>query len=225
MEDIIRFLEQLRRHNNREWFEANKLWYSDVKARFDGLVARLIDAIAAFDPSVAGLAVKDCTYRIYRDTRFSPNKEPYKTHFGAYFCPRGKKSGYAGYYFHVEPQGDGLIGGHLLSAGLFMPEPNVLKSVRDEILDNGERFAAAVRGASGFSLNAENRLKRAPAGFPSDSPYVEYLKLKDVYLEKFVDDRFMLQADLVESVARELRATMPFIALLNRAVDYAREEM
>ena len=66
---------------------------------------------------------------------------------------------------------------------------------------------------------------RAPAGFPSDSPYVEYLKLKDVYLEKFVDDRFMLQADLVESVARELRATMPFIALLNRAVDYAREEM
>ena len=106
-----------------------------------------------------------------------------------------------------------------------MPEPNVLKSVRDEILDNGERFAAAVRGASGFSLNAENRLKRAPAGFPSDSPYVEYLKLKDVYLEKFVDDRFMLQADLVESVAREFRATMPFIALLNRAVDYAREEM
>ena len=148
MEDIIRFLEQLRRHNNREWFEANKLWYRDVKARFDGLVARLIDAIAAFDPSVAGLAVKDCTYRIYRDTRFSPNKEPYKTHFGAYFCPRGKKSGYAGYYFHVEPQGDGLIGGHLLSAGLYMPEPNVLKSVRDEILDNGERFAAAVRGAS-----------------------------------------------------------------------------
>ena len=182
MEDIIRFLEQLRRHNNREWFEANKLWYRDVKARFDGLVARLIDAIAAFDPSVAGLAVKDCTYRIYRDTRFSSNKEPYKTHFGAYFCPRGKKSGYAGYYFHVEPQGDGLIGGHLLSAGLYMPEPN-------------------------------------------DSPYVEYLKLKDVYLEKFVDDRFMLQADLVESVARELRATMPFIALLNRAVDYAREEM
>ena len=157
MEDIIRFLEQLRRHNNREWFEANKLWYRDVKARFDGLVARLIDAIAAFDPSVAGLAVKDCTYRIYRDTRFSPNKEPYKTHFGAYFCSRGKKSGYAGYYFHVEPQGDGLIGGHLLSAGLYMPEPNVLKSVRDEIFDNGERFAAAVRGASGFSLNAENR--------------------------------------------------------------------
>ena len=156
MEDIIRFLEQLRRHNNREWFEANKLWYRDVKARFDGLVARLIDAIAAFDPSVAGLAVKDCTYRIYRDTRFSPNKEPYKTHFGAYFCPRGKKSGYAGYYFHVEPQGDGLIGGHLLSAGLYMPEPNVLKSVRDEIFDNGERFVErgepAETGAGRFSV-------------------------------------------------------------------------
>ena len=93
MEDIIRFLEQLRRHNNREWFEANKLWYRDVKARFDGLVARLIDAIAAFDPSVAGLAVKDCTYRIYRDTRFSPNKEPYKTHFGAYFLSSREKVG------------------------------------------------------------------------------------------------------------------------------------
>ena len=153
MEDIIRFLEQLRRHNNREWFEANKLWYRDVKARFDGLVARLIDAIAAFDPSVAGLAVKDCTYRIYRDTRFSPNKEPYKTHFGAYFCPRGKKSGYAGYYFHVEPQGDGLIGGHLLSAGLYMPEPNVLKSVRDEsVRFFVERGEPAETGAGWFSV-------------------------------------------------------------------------
>ena len=59
MENIIRFLEQLRRHNNREWFEANKLWYRDVKARFDGLVARLIDAIAAFDPSdLPGYAVQ-----------------------------------------------------------------------------------------------------------------------------------------------------------------------
>ncbi|MFR5871178.1 MAG: DUF2461 domain-containing protein [Alistipes sp.] len=223
MEDIIRFLEQLRRHNNREWFEANKLWYRDVKARFDGLVARLIDAIAAFDRG-RWAAVKDRTIGFTGIRGSVRTKNPTNPFRGLFLSSR-EKSGYAGYYFHVEPQGDGLIGGHLLSAGLYMPEPNVLKSVRDEIFDNGERFAAAVRGASGFSLNAENRLKRAPAGFPSDSPYVEYLKLKDVYLEKFVDDRFMLQADLVESVAREFRATMPFIALLNRAVDYAREEM
>ena len=90
MEDIIRFLEQLRRHNNREWFEANKLWYRDVKARFDGLVARLIDAIAAFDPSVAGLAVKDCTYRIRGSVG---TKKLRKAFSGLIFVLAGKSRG------------------------------------------------------------------------------------------------------------------------------------
>ena len=134
MKSVIDFLVGLRSDNSKEWFDAHKAEYKAAKAEFEDFTAQLIDGIAGFDPSVRGLAVKDCTYRIYRDIRFSNDKTPYKTHMGAYICRGGKKSGNAGYYFHVEPAGDGgMIGGHLLTAGLYMPEPEVLRSVREDI--------------------------------------------------------------------------------------------
>lgn len=225
MKKIIAFLSELRENNDREWFARNKTRYEEIRQEFDAFVEQLIVAIARFDPSVAGLSVKDCTYRIYRDTRFSKNKEPYKTHIGAYVCSGGKKSGRAGYYFHIEPKGDGLIGGNLMSSGLYMPEPNVLRSIRDEFYDNGKQMLAAIAKAKGFRLNGENKLKRVPAGYAADSPYAEYLKLKDIYLERFFDDDFLLQDRLAEAAAAEFRKTAGFTALLNRAVDFAREEM
>lgn len=224
MNHVIEFLRQLRMNNNREWFEANKLWYKEVQTEFNGFVERLIAGIARFDSSIQGLTVKDCTYRIYRDTRFSPNKDPYKTHIGAYICRGGKKSGYAGYYFHIEPQGEGgLLGGNLMSAGLYMPEPDVLKSIRDEIFDNGAQVEAAVKQARGFRIAENNKLKRVPKGFPPDSPYAEYLKLKDVYLEKFIDDDYLLQPSLAEKAAAEFKKTARFVELMNRAADFAYE--
>ena len=95
---------------------------------FEEFTAKLIDGIAAFDPSVRGLTVKDCTWRIFRDTRFSPDKTPYKTHMGAFVAPRGKKGGYSGYYFHVEPVWDerSWSHGHQLTTGLYCPLPEVL---------------------------------------------------------------------------------------------------
>ena len=124
-------------------------------------------------PASAGLHL-----RIARDTRFSNDKSPYKTHIGAYIAPKGKKSGFAGYYFHIEPCADSLVGCNLLSAGLYCPEPTVLRSVREEILDNGEEIEAAVGKARGFRLYEGNKLKRIPTGFPADSEYAEMLKLK-----------------------------------------------
>ncbi len=135
MKQILDFLSDLRANNNREWFNANKSRYKEAEAKFGELGERLIGLVGGFDPSVRGLTLRDCTYRIYRDTRFSHDKTPYKTHFGLYICPGGKKSGNAGYYFHVEPTGvggesdgggGGMIGGHLLDAGIYMPEPAVL---------------------------------------------------------------------------------------------------
>ena len=105
MEQIYDFLKQLAANNNREWFNANKAHYLEVQAKFNKFAEELIEAISQWDEDIAAsnLTVKDCTYRIYRDTRFSKNKAPYKTHMGVFICKGGKKAPYAGYYFHIEP--------------------------------------------------------------------------------------------------------------------------
>lgn len=215
MKNILDFLGELKENNNREWFEANKERYKALQEQFNGFTQQLIDGITIFDPAVKGVSVKDCTYRIYRDVRFSPNKEPYKTHMGAYICPGGKKSGMAGYYFHLEP------GNAILAVGLHCPEPNVVKSVRDEIFDNGVEFEKAIKEAKGFIMDFSSKLQRVPRGFPADTSYAEYLKLKefDLIAPLAVDE------NLLENVLMKFKTAKHFNDLLNRAVKYAREEM
>lgn len=225
MKKVLDFLAELLYNNDRNWFEANKSRYKEALAEFNGVVEALIAEIGIFDPEIRGLTVKDCTYRIYRDVRFSHDKSPYKTHMGAYFCRGGKKSGYSGYYFHIEPKGEQLLGGNFLTTGVYMPEPKELRSIRDEIFDNGENFLSIVKQARGFSLDRSNSLKRTPTGYPSGTPYDEYLRLKDVYLVQPVSDEFLLGDRLAERVAAEFKKTYAFNQLMNRALEFAREEM
>lgn len=226
MREVVAFLRQLHAHNDRVWFDENRAEYQRVKALFHAFVGELIDAVASFDPSIAGLRVCDCTYRINRDTRFSPDKSPYKTYMGAYLAPHGKKSGYAGYYFHVEPvDEEGNPWQSQLTAGLYMPEPVVLRSIRDEIFDNGAEVAAAIRRAEGFRLFRGNQLKRTPKGYPAGSQYDDLLRMKDLFLQQNIDDEFLCGTHLLERTVAEFRKTKPFVDLLNRAVQYAHEEM
>ena len=225
MKEVIDFFRRLHDNNDREWFDAHRAEWTRVKGLFGAFTERLIEGVASFDPSVRGVRVQDCTYRIARDTRFSPDKSPYKTYIGAYIAPKGKKSGFAGYYFHIEPCADSLVWCNMLSAGLYCPEPTVLRSVREEILDNGAAIAAAIGRARGFRLCRTNSLKRVPTGFPADSEWSDMLKLKDFYLEKPVTEEFLLADDLLERTLAEFRRTQPFVAILNRAVQYAYEEM
>ena len=220
MKNILAFLDGLKRNNDRTWFEANRNWYREVKEEFDGFVGELISGIASFDAEVSGLDVRDCTYRIYRDTRFSADKSPYKTHMGAFICRGGKKSGYSGYYFHVEPAGEGFLGGSMIVTGVYMPSAAMLKSIREEILEDGERFWESLAAAEGFALNRDAVLKRVPAGFPADSPWAEYLKLKNMYLERPVDECFLLRADLLDRTVEAFEKTLPFNRLINRAIEY-----
>ena len=96
MKQVVEFLTLLHENNDKAWFDSHKEMYKRALSCFEEFTAKLIDGIAAFDPSVRGLTVKDCTWRIFRDTRFSPDKTPYKTHMGAFVAPRGKKGGYSG---------------------------------------------------------------------------------------------------------------------------------
>ena len=107
----LQFLRDIAVHNNREWFHEHREEYDAARAAFESMVAELIARITVFDPAVQYLGVGDCTYRFYRDTRFSPDKSPYKRHFGAYINAKGKKAFQGGYYFHLEPENCMLAGG------------------------------------------------------------------------------------------------------------------
>lgn len=225
MEEVLDFLRRLSDNNDREWFDAHRTEWAHVKGLWANFTAELIEGIASFDPTVRGLRPQDCTYRIARDTRFSVDKRPYKSWIGAFIAPRGKKSGYAGYYFHVEPVGDGLLGNHLLAAGAVCIEPQVLRSIREEVLDHGAEMLQSIDAARGFRLDTTNRLKRVPTGFPADLEYAELLKQKDYCLEKTVPEEFVLSDNLPERLVEEFRHTKPFLDQLNRAIQYAYEEM
>ncbi|MBO4992888.1 MAG: DUF2461 domain-containing protein [Alistipes sp.] len=219
MKDIINFLEELAANNDRAWFEANRDRYKAVKSRMDAVAKDFIEAVAAFDPSVEGVQVKDATYRIYRDTRFTKDKSPYKTWFGVYVCPRGKRSGFSGYYMHVEPENDY----YMLCTGAYCPTPGEVKSIREEIMTEGENFVETIRAARGFEIDWTTAYKRMPQGWSADDPHSEYYRLRNYLLVKVVDRDYVLADDFISRAAAELSLTRPFNDTLNRAIEYARE--
>lgn len=225
MRETIVFLKELAANNNKQWFDDNRARYRVLRTRFEELIAELIDGIGTFDAEVRGLTPKECIFRINRDTRFSNDKSPYKTHFSAYICPHGKKSGYAGYYFHVEPEEDGMIGHSMLAAGAVCIPPIVLRSIREEILDNGDQMLASIAAARGFEIDHTYSLKRTPTGFPTGTPYDDLLKLKDVCLGRKLSEDELYSANLLPFMIETLRSTHPFIVQVNRAIQYAYEEM
>lgn len=220
MREIIDFLTALAANNNREWFAAHKAEYRRAEAQFGKLALGVIDGIAAFDESVRGLGLRDCTYRIYRDTRFSADKTPYKTNMGVFVAPHGKKAGYAGYYLHIEPSAESF-----LWAGAHMPAPVVLRSIREEIIDNGEAMERAIARSNGFALCRDRSLQRNPKGFPAGNKYDEWLRLLDFGIMKPLETRALLAPDLLPRVLEDFRSAAPLVAILNRAVTFAYEEM
>ena len=219
MREILDFLQDLSQNNDRTWFEANRERYKHVKIRMDEVAEAFIAAMAEFDPTVEGVKAKDATYRIYRDTRFSKDKTPYKTWFGVYVCPRGKKSGLSGYYMHVEPDQNH----YMLCTGAYCPTPGEIKSVREEIMTEGENFEATIKAAEGFEVDWSSALKRMPQGWSAEDAHSEYYRLRNYLLVKMVDKEFFLQEDFIERAAEQFSRTRQFNDTLNRAIEYARE--
>lgn len=240
MKRVYDFLSRLRENNDREWFGKHKAEYLEVQGIFNAFVEKLIPEIARFDPGIdpERLAAKDCTYRIYRDIRFSKDKSPYKTHMGAYICRGGKKSPYAGYYFHVEPPAGGKAaeqiselkeegnGGNLLACGLYCPDPKVVQSLRDEISVNGGSFLRALEAAKGYTLDTYQVLRRVPRGFEQvREEWKELLRHKDFSISIPLENEVLFSGGLPEYVADTFSRAYEFNRILNLAVDYALEEM
>lgn len=231
MEDVYEFLKDLQINNNREWFALNKNRYLRAQSIFNNFVEDLIKEISSWDNDIDPnkISVKDCTYRIYRDIRFSKNKNPYKTHLGAYICKGGKKSPYAGYYFHIEPpmeESTSLIGANMLFAGLYSPDTKIIFSIRDEILVNGDVYINAINLAKGFNFDYSNALKKLPKGF-EDTPeqWQQLIKCKEFSLYKKIEESNLYNSNLTKFISENFKNTLPFIKLLNRAVDYANDQI
>ena len=147
MKEILDFLRDLENNNNREWFNSNKDQYQKVLKKWNTFCESLITEIGRFDEDIAPLTIKDCTYRIYRDTRFSKDKSPYKTHFGVFLAKGGKKSMHAGYYFHI---GTGYIQEyphvHMLASGNYCYDNRAVKILREDISDDWETFSSNILG-------------------------------------------------------------------------------
>jgi len=223
MKDIINFLNDLNKNNNREWFESHKQEYKRIQNIFNNFVEKLIEGISVFDQSVKGQSVKSCTYRIYRDVRFTKDKSPYKPYMGAFISPKGKCGGYSGYYFHIEAEGANYIGANILSVGIYKPEPIVLKSIREEIMLNGEEFMNTIALANDFILDQSSSLRKIPAGYPKENPYATYLRNKDYLLIKKIENKEIVGDQLLDFVLGSYKKAAPFNFWLNRAVEYAYE--
>ena len=237
MKQTYQFLQLLADNNNREWFNKHKPDYQEIQAKFNTFAEQLIEAVSSWDEDIAAsnLTVKDCTYRIYRDTRFSKNKAPYKTHIGVFICKGGKKAPYAGYYFHIEPEylsPDSFnenhlsIGGCALIAGTYHFENKILRSIRDEISVNGGSFVESIKEAEGFEFFQGDMLKKVPSEFAfAPEEYHYLLKQKEFALCKYIDKEYLFSPNLVEKVSEDFKKTANFIRKINMSVDFALEEM
>lgn len=211
----IKFLADLSNNNSKEWMDEHRKQYEAAKADYEILVTELIKVLTPYEPAVANLQPKQCIFRLNRDIRFSADKSPYKSNFGAAFSREGKKYPGAGYYFHLQP------GKSFIAGGIWMPDAPLLKKIRQEIDYNCEAFKKIVDAKSFVkTLGAMDgdRLKRAPQGYSEDNPAIEYLKFKSFTVNAPIDDKVLTTAELLKTSDKIFAEMKPFIDFLNTAV-------
>lgn len=213
-EKILVFLKDLKENNDRDWFTKNRTRYDEAQKTFESFINQLIPEIRSFDASIDLITAKDCIFRIYRDVRFSANKAPYKTNFGAYIARGGKKSTWAGYYVHFEP------GSCMLAGGMYMPPTDQLKKARQEVYFNStelkrimsdETFTTYYNG-----LDDEYKMTRPPKEFPPDFPDIDLLKYKSYIVGQMVIDELATSDEFLYHALGAFRAMFPFNSFLNR---------
>lgn len=211
----IEFLRALRKNNDREWFTPRKaVFEAAVRQPMIELVGAIHREMLRFAPLYAGEPAK-CVYRIYRDTRFSKDKTPYKTFASALLLRQGfdKHNGGAAYYFAVSPVSIEVAG------GIYMPDRDVLLAVRQHIAANHLEFRATYERAKVRKLLGELRgeaLSRVPKGFDAEHPAADLIRRKHYLLEAELDPALATTPELLPEIVARLEAMTPFIEFLNR---------
>ncbi|RFM29932.1 DUF2461 domain-containing protein [Deminuibacter soli] len=216
----LQFLKNLAGNNHKDWFEANRSAYETARQDFATLVQEVIDRHGKKDADIASLTAKECIFRINRDVRFSKNKAPYKNNFGASIDRGGKKSIYAGYYIQLQPGDQSFLGG-----GLWMPEPENLKKIRQEIDYCADEFKGILHKKSfagyyhDLEKSADTSLSRPPKGYDEENPAIDYIKLKSFIAIRSITDAEVLDKNFISHVLKGFEALHPLLQFLNRALE------
>lgn len=213
---LFDFLTRLAENNDRTWFAANRTEYDTLRADWLGKIQRIINALAETDPLYRGLEASRCAYRIYRDTRFSNDKSPYKTYFSALLSPTGRHCDRACYYVHIGAEECAIYG------GVWCPEPQMLKKLRRAIVDNIEEFREITEAPQVEELFPGwygRKLKTAPKGYDRDHPDIDLLRLTEFGKEHRLDRDFFDAPDWPEKIAAMLLVLKPMNDFLNYSID------
>ena len=217
--ETLGFFRKLKKNNNKAWFDDHRAEYEAAKADLEGFIQRVIDDFSRYDKDLSGLHARQCLYRINRDIRFSKDKTPYKNHLAASLDRGGKRSGFAGYYFHLEP------GQSFLGAGIWNPEPEPLRKIRQEIDYNFEEFEQILEGKAFRKIypelyTGENvQMKKIPQGFEKDNPAEYYIRFKSWMILSDLSDEELLSPSLLKKTLGAFKTAKPFIDFINRAIE------
>ena len=216
--NTLEFLDDLKANNNRDWFLDNKKRYEAFKKDYHQLVADFLDAMKPLDSSLEMLEIKNCTFRINRDIRFSKDKSPYKSHLGVWLSGGMKGQNRSGYYVHIEK------GASFIAGGLYCPEADDLKKVRKEIayfhddleeILNEKKFKKEFKD---FDRNEKKTLKNPPRGYEKEHPAIDLLKLKSFECTHKFDISAVSQKDFVATMCSKLITLKPLNDFINRAL-------
>lgn len=213
----LSFLRDIKKNNNRDWFEKNKEKYLSAKENVAALTDALIPQLCLFEKKFTGLTSKECLFRIYRDVRFSKDKRPYKNNIGASINIGGKKAMNAGYYLHIEP------GKSFLAGGIWMPPGDIIKKIRQEIDYNGKKINKII-SQKDFKkyygkLDEEYKLKTTPKGYDKDHPDIELLRLNSFIVWHKYTDKEISNKNFVIELAKGSKIMKPFLDFLNTGID------
>ena len=210
----LNFIGDLIQNNTREWFAEHKPRYEASRADFLSFLEGLLAGAAAFEPLALGQQPKDLVFRIYRDVRFSKNKNPYKDHYGAYLAEGGRKSILPGYYLHLSPNNQSFM-----ACGLWMPPVEFLKAVRQEIdynLSEFEQLLAAPEFKKFFKGIEGEKLKTNPKGYDRGNPALPYLRHKSWMVSHPLPDALLTSDKALDEVLEAMQLAMPFKEFLMR---------
>ena len=196
---IFKFLKSVAKNNNREWFEKNKPVYLEAKSSFEDFLEALHKELVKIDESLGSLNPRKQGFRIYRDVRFSKDKRPYKTNMGAGFSRNGKMEQEPGYYIHIEP------GKSFIAGGMYMPNPENLAKIRQEIDYNAAKFLKILNRKEFKKyfdgLSDWDRVKTSPKGYSKDHPHIDLLKNKSFTVSCTFTDAEVNDKNFVKKVA------------------------
>ncbi|MBP9792912.1 MAG: DUF2461 domain-containing protein [Flavobacterium sp.] len=217
--EAIQFIEDLSKNNNTEWMHAHKKRYESYKKDYHHFIATILDAMKPLDASLDPLEVKNCTFRINRDIRFSKDKSPYKTNIGVWLTTNKLRKNSPGYYIHFE-KGNSFIAG-----GVWCPEKDDLKKIRKEIAFFYEDLEEIVSDKQfklafgNITVEEGQVLKTAPKGYDPDHPAIEFLKLKSFTVSQKIEDSLFTEAAFAKKIVEKLILIQPFNNFLTRALE------